>query len=191
MAGRGSGTPTTYTIYGGAADGYVSTGANFDQATTVDTTGDIYVGMQVGAAYEGFLTFDTSSVDDGAVITSATLSLYGMNDSSTTDFTLEARIYDWLTSLGTDDFRTRAELGTLTLVASMSTASWVATGYNVLTSDAAFLAGINKTGSTRLVLCSSRHRTSETPSGTEFVGMNSADASGTSQDPKLVIEATV
>lgn len=190
-ASRAAGTPTTYTIFGDTADGYVtsSPGTVDGGGGSVATTGDIYVGQQVATAYEGFIGFDTSAV--AGTITAVTLSLWGVNDTSTTDFTLEARVYDWGATLTGADWRSPATLATLTLVASRSTASWPTGAYNALTSQAAFLSNINKSGFTRLILSSSRQRAGDVPSGTEFVGMSSSDAAGTTQDPKLVIEALV
>jgi hypothetical protein len=189
-ASRASGTLTTYTIYGDTTDGYL-TAASQNQATasSVDTTWNIFVGQQVGGFYEGALAFDTSIVV--GTITAATLSVYGMSDSSTTDFTFEARLHDWGATLTTSDWVPGNQLGTKTLLASMATSAWSASGYNALTSEAAFLSSINQAGFTRLLLCSSRHRLNTAPSGTEYVGVIAADTGGTSQDPKLVVEALV
>lgn len=196
-ASRGpAGTPTTYTIFSDPAhvDGYISaapsTADGGASAGNVVQTGDIFVGQQVGAAYEGFLAFNTSSVV--GTITAVTLSLWGVNDSSTTDFTVEARIYNWGTTLTEADWRSPASLAALTLVASRSTASgWSTSGYNAFTSDPAFLTNINQAGTTRLIICSSRHRAGNTPSGNEFVGFRSVEQAGTTNDPKLVIDALV
>ena len=185
----GGGTPTTYTIFGDVSDGYINAGgANNASGDGVDTTGDIYTGQAPGGYYEGFLAFDTSTVV--GTITAVTLSVYGMNDSSVTDFTLEARLHDWGATLTTADWVPGNQLGTKTLLASMNTSGWSAAGYNTLTSDAAFLTNINQSGFTRVLMCSSRHRLGNTPSGSEFVGYRSANQAGTTNDPKLVIETT-
>lgn len=186
------GEPITYTIFGDTADGWInSIQGDLDTGENATTTGDIYVGQNVGPAYcyEGFISFDTSLAL--GTITAVTLSLFGSNDTSTTNFTLEARPYDWGATLTSADYRTRAQVTSAALLASISTAGWNAAGYNVLTSQAAFLSNINQAGTTRLILCSDRYRTAVTASTAEYVGMKSADAGGTTNDPKLVIEALV
>lgn len=189
LSTRRGGTPTTYTIYGNAADGQVFGNPS---PLSVDAAGSaINVGQRASgnSRYEGFLSFDTSAVV--GTITAVTLSLYGNWDASVTDFTLEARIHDWGTTLAIDDWVDPANLGSKTLVASMSSASWNAAGYNTLVSEAAFLTNINQSGATRLVLNSSRHRLGNSPSGDEYIGFQPADTAGTTQDPRLVIEALV
>lgn len=195
LARRGSlstargGTPTTYTIYGNAADGYVFGNPSPLSVDTADSA--IYVGQRASgnSRYEGFLSFDTSGVV--GTITAVTLSLYGNWDGSVTDFTLEARVHDWGATLATDDWVDPANLGSKTLVASVSSVGWNAAGYNTLASQAAFLTNINQSGATRLLLNSSRHRLGNSPSGDEYIGFQSADTAGTTQDPRLVIEALV
>lgn len=191
MAGRGSaGTPTTYTIYSDAADDYTaSTPTAGDGAGGSPAGGDIYCGMNTGTAYQAYLSFDTSTVV--GTITAVTLSLYGINDSSTTDFTLEARPYNWGASVAVADWRSAATFGSLTLLASTPTSGWVTSAYNALTSQAAFLSNINQSGTTYLVLASDRYRTGATPIVAEFVGFRSRDTGDTTTGPKLVIDALV
>ena len=195
MAGRGSaGTPTTYTIFGDVSDGYLDgpAGAADGAGGSAYTNIDAYCGQNGGAsgtAYQAFLAFDTSSISDTATITAVTLSLWGVTDSSTTDFTIEVRSHDWGASLLTGDWLSRATIATKTLVASRSTAGFSTSGYNIFTSEAAFLAAINKTGFTRLVVNSSIWRAAG--AGSDLVGFKTSDAAGTTNDPKLVIEALV
>lgn len=191
-ASRVAGTPTTYTIFGDAADGYCrASSSNLTTADAVNTSANgINIGQQVGIYDEGFIAFDTSGV--AGTITAVTLSLYGDLDASTTDFIVEARIHDWGATLTTADWVPGNTLGTKTLVASKSTSGgWSTVAYNVLTSEAAFLSNINQAGFTRLILCSSRQRSGNAPSGAEVIACKSANNSGTSQDPKLVIQALV
>jgi len=185
--------PVTYTIFADTTDGFISnhrTTATGGGTNVFTNEGYNAVGMDpFDFAQESFLAFDTSSIPDGATITSVTLSLWGEADGSTQDFTIEARLYDWGASLTGADWRSIADLGSLTLLASRSSAGWAVGSYNVFTSEAAFLSNINKTGSTRFLLCSSRHRTNVDPSQNEYVHFEQAEASGTSNDPKLVVEA--
>lgn len=194
---------TTTVFYSGAADGYISsrdddyslaragTGASLSSNANA-TTG--YVGQAADGApgflyqcTEGFLSFDTSSLPDGAIITAVTLSLYGDTDSSDTDFTINARAYDWGAALATGDWVAGASLSGNTLLATFATSGFSTSGYNDFTSEAAFLAAINTTGITYIILSSSRHEGNNTPAGDEYVLWNTADETGTSKDPKLTI----
>jgi len=136
--------------------------------------------------YEAFLAFDTSSVGSGSTVSAAVLNLTSQSDQSTTDFTIEARLYDWGTGLTTADWQS-APSGTL--LAHRDTASgWTAATAYDLTDDA-FAANVSKTGTTRLLLCSSRTTagTSPTTDVGESVIAYSADQTGTTSDPKLTV----
>ena len=109
---------------------------------------------------EAFLAFNTSSIPDGDTVSAAVLNLTSQQDQSATDFTLEARLYDWGASLTTADWVT--SLSSQTLLAHRDTASgWTATTAYDLTDDA-FAANVSKTGSTRLLLCSDYTTANET-----------------------------
>lgn len=142
------------------------------------------------AVYEGFLSFDTSGIDDGDTVSSSTLRLTSNADVSDTDFTLEVRSRDWGTALETTDFVAGADLSGLTLLASKTTASgWTAgTAYDF--TDSAMPANVNKTGSTRMLVCSSRTTGNNTPTGNEYVQIYASEYTGTTSDPKLTVEHT-
>lgn len=188
---------TTSTFYASTADGQIesfnatySTARSGGTLTANTAGGSANVGQVAGySCYEAFLSFDTSAIPDGDIITAVTLSLdgTGATDGSDTDFTINARVYDWGASLTTADWIAGASLSGNTLVASRSTSGWSAAGYNAFASEAAFLTAINKTGVTYLVISSSRHEAGATPSGNEYVGFATANNSGTANDPKLVV----
>lgn len=189
---------TTATIYAGAADGVVQS-----DHTTVYSTARSGNNLNAGSGaaygsvgqygtipyicYEMFLSFDTSSIPDGATISAVTLSLYGKADASDTDFTINARAYDWGASLTTADWIAGASLSGNTLLATFATSGFSAAGYNDFTSESAFLTAINKTGTTYIVLSSSRHEGANAPSGNEYVSTYLADEAGTTKDPKLTV----
>lgn len=190
---------TTLTAYSGTGDGYItSASATYSAArsgtgTAANTTGTelIVANHLSGGTYtcaEGFIAFDTSSIDDSATVSAATLTVTLKTDLSTTDFTLEARTHSWGT-LTTADWVAGADLGSLTLLASRSSSTMtvVNTAY-ALTSEAAFIDAINKTGSTEIILNNSRHRNGDVPTGLETQFYYSANESGTSRDPTLVVE---
>jgi hypothetical protein len=141
--------------------------------------------------YEGFVSFDTSSIPDTDTIDSATLSLTAATDASYTDFTIEARTKDWGASLTSVDWVAGADLSGLALLASYATASgWVGTTTYAFTSESAFRSAVSKTGTTYVMVSSSRTRVGNEPSGDEYVSTYSANQSGTTYDPKLVVTHT-
>lgn len=189
---------TTYTIFGGAADGFVesasttyATAASGNSLVALTNSGVIGVGQyKSGTTFlidEGFVLFDTSSVV--GTVSSATLSLYGDFDGSTTDFTVNARQKTWGATLTTADWVAAASLSSQTLLATFATSGFTTSGYNNFTSDSAFISNINQSGTTDILLSSSRHESSTQQSGDEVVNFVEADFTGTSQDPKLVVEA--
>lgn len=202
---------TTTTIYGIAGDGYIGSTdgdtLNFDGVYATARSGvggtsiAAYTGdvsdLSVGQAYavsdfvrftcrEGFIGFDTSAVSTDAV-SAATLSLYMLTDSSTQDFTTQARIKTWSAGgLTTADWIAGASLTGQTLVAHLTSASIGAAGYKDFVDDA-LPANINGSGNTELILHSDRHSGGNQPASGEFILWNDADYTGTTQDPKLVV----
>lgn len=200
---------TVTTVFSGTTDGYINsedntptyslaragTGSSItaDTASTTFEVGQFFsAGLDVYRCYEGFLSFDTSAITDTDLVSIITLDVWLVTDSSTTDFTLEARERDWGAALTTADFVAGASLSGLTLMASISTLGIGATGaYKTLTSQAAFLTATNlKTGTVYLLLDSSRQVGNNTAAGSESVILSSADNTGTTQDPKLTITHT-
>lgn len=186
---------TVSTFYSGAGDGYLRkydatylTARTMASATVVSGSAALlYVGQYTGYyCWESFIDFDTSAIPDADDVTIAVLSLDGAEDTSATDFTVEARLYDWGGTLGSADAVAGADLGSHTLLASWDTSGYSAS-YNDFTSEAAFVSNISKTGTTSLILNSSRHRNGDTPTGGEFVGFWDQGAAGTTEDPKLVV----
>lgn len=123
---------------------------------------------EVWECFEGYLSFDTSGVV--GTITSATLSLGLSADLTTTDFTLEARSFDWGVAITEADWVAGASLGALTLLATLPSAGIGAAGYKAMTeSGSALQAAINQSGHTRIILCSDRHRLGTTPPDSELL----------------------
>ena len=193
---------TTATFFASATNqGYVQSGSLTptsaqDGANLIADTTNVLcvVGQDLNVnyyAWESFLEFDTSAIPDDATITGATVSVWISTDNSATDFTIEVRSFDFGTSVTTADFRNRAQLGAATLLASRSTSGLTVGAYNDLTSDANLLTTISMTGTTRVVLCSSRQRAGTTAAGQEYVYISSPLASGTTQDPKLTVTYSV
>ena len=191
-------TGTTTTAYSSTEDGFVrSTSTTYSTARSggtlaLNTTANIVVAGQLlstpdYSCYEGFIDPDTSAIPDGDDISSAVLSLYGNADNSTTDFTANARLRDWGTTLETADWVAGASLSALTLLATFASTGFVVGAYSDFTSDAAFIANVSKTGETRIIITSARHEAGTTPTGEEYLRWDAAEVAGTTQDPKLVV----
>lgn len=150
----------------------------------------LFVGQALFAGtyyvYQAAARYDTSSITDSDVIESAVPALYLDADASATNFTLQARGYDWGT-LTTADLRTPAQLAALTLLGTLASTTISGAGYYNLTPDAALLAAIDKSGDTDLWFCSNRTVAETAPTGNEYLQFEDADNAGTTQDPKLTV----
>ncbi len=186
----------TLTVYAKESDGRINSesgaysGARAGTGTLSAWTGNLAnVGQYkngVYACYKYFNQYDTSSIDAGDDIVSAKEEIYNHDDATDTNFTMEVREYDWGTSLETGDWIPGADLGDYTLLSSKAVSP--SAGYNEFPDSANFRAAINKTGDTRLVHNSDRHRIGTTPTGREWVQWRTASYTGTDNDPKLIIE---
>jgi len=184
---------TTSTCYSSVDDGtvwsYDATYATAREGASQTAGPSISVGQDNQfLIYEGFLDLDTSVVgtDD---VSAATLSLWLISDFSTTDFTVQARLYDWgAGAVASGDWVAGSALAGYTLLATRASSGIGATGaYKEFTSEAAFPANINKTGETRLILHSDRHSGANQPTNDEYMTFQDADYAGTTRDPKLVV----
>ena len=188
---------TETTVRSATSDGYVY-GYSATYSTARSTAYDVYAAgaLNVGQfksdldyyCMEAFLNFDTSEIPEGAEIISAVLKLYGSVDNTTTDFILEARAHDWGDLLANSDWVPGADLGDSTLVAHHATSGgWATDAYTEFTDDD-LAAHIVKGGTTRLLICSDRHRAGTQPSGREDGGFHSAEQTGAPERrPTLVI----
>lgn len=178
-----------------SASGTYSTARDGGGTLTANATADNGVVGQIFSAgtytcAEMFLSFDTSSIPDAAVIQQVDLTLHLVSDGSTTDFEVQARAYDWGSSLGSGgNFRTAAQLSALTLLASLTT-SGIGSDFTLAENGSEFRNAINKSGSTRLVLCSSRHVAGTTPSGAERIFIQSSDSAVAVFRPQLTVTYT-
>lgn len=202
--------PVDVTLFAEASDGELVSSHDGGYTPARDGTGNLGVTatddgttISLGQRESGgqfwvwvdFFNFDVSSISAGSTIDSATLSVYLTSDSSTTDFTIEARSHDWGNTLESGDWVPGANLSGLTLLASLGTNGIGATDeYKALTSEAALAMAIESAiagdGVLRLLLCSSRTTNDNAPIGLEAVVISSADEVGTTQDPKLDVTYT-
>jgi hypothetical protein len=182
--------------YSSTSDGNIyGNNANYNTAWTavsgtVSST-DGYLGQLTGyTVHRLFLFFDTSAIPDDATVTSATLSLYGKTDLSTTDFlmTVQNGQPTYPTDpLATTDYNKAyySDDG-----GSLTTDGLSTVAYNDITLNSTGESWISLTGTTKLCVRSSRDIAGTTPTGNEYVQVYLAEETGTSKDPKLTVNYT-
>ena len=172
------------TFYSTASDGYLSKGdPTYNNAHIAPNAGYIAnaityirVGQQLLTdyyIYRDALFFDTSSLPDNAVITSATLSLWGATAAPATDFYVTVVDGSSLNDpLVVGDYGYLG--GQTTSGGELNTAGYSPGGpYNDIVLNAAGIGWISRTGMTKFGLRSSRDITSSAPSGDEIVAFSS------------------
>lgn len=134
-----------------------------------------------------FFYFDTSSIPAAAVITSASLGLYGQGDSSTTDFNLTV-INGQATyphdPLAAGDFAI-SNYNT-TSGGSLTTSGFSVAGYNTINLNSTGYGFITKGGTTKLAVVSDRDIAATAPTGAEYVTVYTQEQ-GTTYRPVLTI----
>ena len=141
-----------------------------------------------------FLPFDTSSLPDDATIDSATLSIYVTvkNDADIVSLVLVQTTQASTSSLVLDDFDQCGTLNSPTEGAARITVSGLTlNAYNDFTLNATGLTWISKTGFTKLGIRISRDGDNSEPTGVNNMVLSAFEETGTSQDPKLVINYTI
>lgn len=144
-----------------------------------------------------FALFDTSPLTAGATISAATLSLFGeatnTSDDSGGAVAVAANIYSSSpasnNNLVTGDY---SQVGTTAYSTNIAYASWSTTAYNDFVFNASGLAAISKTSISKFSARDAVYDVANSPPPTAAgsftsMGSNTADASGTANDPKLVI----
>jgi len=157
---------------------------NCNSGTQVVTSGSTmtigynYLGV-TNPIFEGFISFDTASIDDDAVIYFATLNLYL---SSTYDSTradeIRAAVYNWTSPLTDTEWRSPSQLNALTYVGAVR--SGVTSSYNsFIPNGDSLTSNINKTGNTKFILYSGKFADGSynSPSGNNTYEFNQANSS--------------
>jgi hypothetical protein len=142
----------------------------------------------------GIFLFDTSSLSSTAVISAATMSLYGSATSenssgwaTTINIYSSAPASDTVLAAGDyDSCGTSAYSDT-----SIAYASWTTAAYNNFAFNATGIAGISKTGITKTSSRSNWDATNTTPTWSNSISTtllcHSAVSGGAADDPKLVV----
>lgn len=209
---QGSIGTTTDTFYPAAGanspvDGWVDKEDSSNWATTRDSasgqfasvtdTGDnIVVGKTAGGVFQlsrVFTMFDTSSIGTDS-ISSATLSFFGTSKGTAGTSAYNYRALVGATCAATNNLSTSdySTFGTTKFSTDIDNATWNTAGYNDYVLNASGISAINKTGVTNAFCC----QMGFDYDNFSFDGANdtysyqraySADQTGTSNDPKLVV----
>jgi len=139
----------------------------------------------------GFILFDTSSITDTDVVSSATFSIDG--DGGTDAFDQSGCVVDSSpasnTSLSVNDYD---NIGTTLYANCLDLGSWSTAAYNDFSLNATGMAAISTTGVTKFGWRLSSDRENSEPTWASDTSADasphSADVAGTSIDPKLVVE---
>jgi hypothetical protein len=192
----GGGNPTTVTFTSVASqDGYVlessetsnagGSGSSTSTSTSALRAGDATQDRQ----YKAFVSFNTSSIPDGATIVSATLRLrrgtvvgtnpFGTHGTCWAD--VQTGGFSGSTTLQTGDFQAAA---TVVQAASMSNATSNG-AFSEGSLNAAGLAAINKTGTTQLRVYFNLGDNDD--GGNDYIGWYSGDNGTAANRPQLVV----
>ena len=138
----------------------------------------------------GFFLYDTSPLGSGATVSSATVSIYGDTIASVVDNDAgSVNVFSSTpasnTAIGTADYD---QIGSTSFSTAINIGSWTVSGYNNFSLNASGLVDVNKTGISKFSLRTSFDSANSAPSGNNVVWFSLGNTSGTSQDPKIVIE---
>ena len=188
---------TTSTFYSGSGDGYVansnanfatcrnaSSGSSADHTSSTDGS-NTQCSLFAAVYYmgRGFLPFDTSSLPDGDTIDSATFSLYTISNNNADSDTYEAV----QTSQASTSSLTTADYDAYTNTSGGSR-SIGSPGYQDITMNATGLTWIDKTGTSKLGQILGNDLNNTAPTGLNRDSYYFSEDSGTTRDPKLVVE---
>jgi len=189
-------TPAAQVTFTAAAaqDGWVlESGETTNTGGSIDANASTTSALRVGddnkeKQYKTVVSFDTSSIPDGATIVSATVRLLRGTISGTNPFTthgtcwvdVQAGGFSGSTTLQTSDFQAAA---TVVQAASLSSAATNGT-WSEGSLNAAGLAAIDKTGITQLRVYFSLDDNND--KGSDYIGYYSGEAASASR-PQLVV----
>jgi hypothetical protein len=188
--------PTAVTFTSVASqDGWVlESGETTNAGGSIDSTANTTSSLRVGddnkdKQYKSVVSFDTSSIPDGATILSATLRLRRGTVSGTSPFTTHGTCwadvqtggFSGSTTLQTGDFQAAATAVQATSLSNATTnGAWSEGNLN-----AAGLAAISKTGTTQLRVYFNLDDNDD--NGNDYIGYYSGESSTSGNRPQLVI----
>ena len=191
---------STTTVYAATSDGYLTSKhaiyatARSGGTITVQTANyehwiDQYLGGGLYELYATYLAFDTSFVDTDAI---SAVRMYAYPEATYgpvfgSPGPMEVYPYNWGGTLVIGHWIPGATVAGMTKLASIAAGSFTAGAYRQLTSEAAFAAAINKTGTTYLYVTFADFRLGTVPTTEDGYGMYTANKQGT-YAPKLEID---
>lgn len=197
---------TTDTFFSGPGDGMVqnnstvtawatlraaASGTVFDYTGTINgTAGECYDGVPTNyEVLRHFFPFDTSSLPDTDVVSSATLTIFSQSWTGTAENVgIVQTSQASNTQLSTADFNTCGALNTPTEGATRQTPSSTDTTANDFVLNASGISWISTTGYTNLGMRTASDIDNVDPVLTRhYFSCYDSDQSGTSLDPKLVV----
>ncbi len=151
-----------------------------------------YTGGSVFSITRAFLLFDTSPIDNSATVGSTTLSVYGNAKANNKSGSLAVITTSPAsnTALVNNDID---NVGTTTQSSSVTISSFSTSAYNSFDLNAAGISNVSITGVSKFGIREAMYDIpNNAPSGGgdahTFVTFYAADTTGTTQDPKLVVE---
>jgi len=163
-----------------------STAYGIQTSSTTLYVGQDITGGVLYTVYRAYLAFDTSAIPDGDTVTDVKLYMKVAGDASSTDFEIEVYRFDWDSPITSDNKEANYDAAGASLdQVWRNTSDGVSAGqwyYNATSLDTDWIA---KTGTTRYMLKSSRDTDGNTPSGSEYITVCSAEESGS--EPYLAI----
>lgn len=159
-------------------------------ATTANDSSTSINGLQYGDGgpdcnlQRGATLFDTSAIPDTDAVSSAIVSLRGTFGGNTNGYNIRVVTFSPAsnTSLSVNDFN---DFGTTAIATEMAVASWSTSGYNDFTITD--LTQISKTGVSKFGWRLTGDIDAASPGALNYAQSDSADATGTTSDPKLVV----
>lgn len=196
----------TYTLYSVPADQTIRSEGNTPvdvlegkgQQCYVWFPGDtsISIGQQTDGRdlFQACIGWDTSPLSDLTTVLSATISLFVLGNytgSPAGTVVYEARAHDWGATVTAADFVPGSQLGSKTLLATLSVSGTLTPEtYYDFTSDPALLDAINTTGITRMIFAADQQRLGVWGTNGRRNSFYSSEQTGTTKDPKLVVTTT-
>lgn len=134
--------------------------------------------------------FDLSVIPSGDTVSDADLQLYGQQDQSSTDFDINVAEFTIASPWDSSDWQDGTDLAAYTVLDSINTSSFNASGYNTFNSSGITTLVDAKGANTSFFFWSSRTESGDFPGSSntyESVNFYSYGQGGTTQDPKIVV----
>ncbi len=202
-------TDAVTSYYAGAGDGRIRNNAgavawSTARGAAVGTFADYTTGgdgirthteLHSGTSYDiwrAYLPTDTSAIDDGDTVTAASLLLYTGGDGVAKSDADTSSVYAIPTTQALTSALVVADFAAVTYTdwGNVTIASVVAGGYTTITLNATGIAGITKTGTTKIGAVDGRDFNNSAPTGMNRVSASASEQTSTTQDPYLSITTT-